>query len=857
MKKQPKRIIIIFNLSTMLICKFKAIAYYALIGLSAIILVRLSSCTTQTETDLNTRTVSFDEGWYFVKDNPPGAANPEFNHSSWRRLDLPHDWSIEDLPDQKPDSILGPFSKASIGKMFTGYTTGGTAWYRKSFTINRQNRNKIVYLIFDGIYMNADVWINGKHVGNHPYGYTSFYYDITSYLNKSGRTNIVAVQVKNEGITSRWYSGSGIYRHTWLTFVEPLHIGVWGINIKTQKVSENSEDIKIITTLVNSGKESVPTTVRVEITDSSDNVVGTGARDIDVTPGSKSDLEQSVSLKNPVLWSPENPKLYSARVTLIVNNKVSDYTTTSFGIRTVKIDAQNGLTINGKTIKLVGGCFHHDNGPLGSAAIDRAEERKIELFKNAGYNAIRCSCNPPSPYLLDVCDRLGVLVIDEIFDNWEKEKISPDDISRFFKEWSRKDIESMVVRDYNHPSVILWSIGNEIPEAFDTAGFRIARNLSGQIRQLDSTRGITEAFVDVPWILGQKSNWDDQRYHMELLDVVGYNYMYLRYEADHKKFPNRVMMATEFQPLYSLENWQIVEKLPYVIGNFAWVIMDYLGEAGVGLSRFIPDNDTSSIKEPKGSSAFFFNSDPWPVFNDYQGDIDLIGNKKARHYYQLVVWQKSPVEMLVHRPVPAGIKEIVSPWGWPDELKSWSWPGHEGETMKVNVYTRSNLVKLELNGKLVGEQAVDGEKSITAAFVIPYEPGTLIARCFNNGNETASQTLITAGNPESIRLTADRSEIKADHNDLAYVMAEVVDANGNIIPWADDITINFEISGTGKLAGVGNGNPTDMSSFQQPRKKTFHGICLAIIRPEATPGKISLRASAEGLKEAILVITTR
>jgi beta-galactosidase len=837
--------------------KTRLIVYYALIGLSATIFFRLSSCCTQTKIDPDTRTVSFDKGWFFIKDNPSGAENPEFNHSSWRRLDLPHDWSIEDLPDQKPDSVLGPFSKASIGKMFTGYTIGGTAWYRKQFTINRQNRNKIVYLIFDGIYMNADVWINGKHVGNHPYGYTSFYYDITSYLNEAGKSNIVTVQVKNEGKTSRWYSGSGIYRHTWLTFVEPLHIGVWGINIKTQKVTENYADIKIITTLVNSGKESGPATVRVEITDPSENIVGTAASNIDVTPGSKSDLEQSVSLENPVLWSPENPKIYSARVTLMLNNKVSDYTSTSFGIRTVKIDAKNGLTINGKPIKLVGGCFHHDNGPLGSAAIDRAEERKIELFKNAGYNAIRCSHNPPSPYLLDVCDRLGVLVIDEIFDNWEKEKISPDDYSRFFKEWSRKDNESMVLRDRNHPSVILWSIGNEIPETFDTAGLRIARTLSGEIRQLDSTRGITEAFVDVPWILGQKSNWDDQKNHMELLDVVGYNYMYLRYEADHKKFPDRVMMATEFQPIYSLENWQMVKKHSYVIGNFAWVIMDYLGEAGVGLSKFIPDNSTESKKEPEGSSEGFFNNDPWPVFNDYQGDLDLIGNNKARHYYQLVVWQKSPVEILVHRPIPAGMKEIVSPWGWPDELKSWSWPGHEGEKMKVNVYTRSKLVKLELNGKLIGEQAVDGEKSITAAFVVPYESGTLIARCFDNGRETASQTLLTAGKPESIRLTADRSEIKADRNDLAYVMAEVVDANGNIIPWSDDITINFEISGTGKLAGVGNGNPADMSSFQQPRKKAFHGICLAIIQPETTPGKISIRATAEGLKDASLVITTK
>lgn len=289
--------------------------------------------------------------------------------------------------------------------------------------------------MFDGVYMNSDVWVNGKHVGNHPYGYTSFYYDITPYLNPAGQSNTVAVQVKNEGRTARWYSGSGIYKHTWLTLVYSVHIGVWGVNVKTQSVSENSAEINVVTTLVNSGKENRALTIKVEIIDPSGQVVGNAENNTSVLPDAKNNIEHHLSVRNPLLWSVGNPKLYAAKATVLDNNKESDCTKTSFGIRTIKVDAINGFTINGKSVKLIGGCFHHDNGPLGAASIDRSEERKMEIFKNAGYNAIRCSHNPPSPYLLHVCDSLGILVIDEIFDNWEREKVSPDDYSKSFKEW--------------------------------------------------------------------------------------------------------------------------------------------------------------------------------------------------------------------------------------------------------------------------------------------------------------------------------------------------------------------------------------------------------------------------------------
>jgi len=825
--------------------------------LMIVLVISMYSFNLQGSNKAEPRTTSFDEGWRFIKDNPSGAEAPAFNDSKWRTLDLPHDWSIEDLPNQIKDSIIGPFSKASIGKMGTGYTIGGTAWYRKNFTINKEGQDKTAYVMFDGVYMNSDVWVNGKHIGNHPYGYTSFYYNISPYLNPVGQTNTIAVQVKNEGKTARWYSGSGIYRHTWLTLVNPLHIGVWGVNVKTPVISENSATVNVSTTLVNSGKENKDVTVKVEIIDPSGKVVGNSESKAAVFPNAKDDIELNVSISNPTLWSIENPKLYSAKVTILDNNNESDFTKTSFGIRTIKIDAINGLTINGKTVKLKGGCFHHDNGPLGAASIDRAEERKMEIFKNAGYNAIRCSHNPPSPYLLHVCDSLGILVINEIFDNWEKPKVSPDDYSKSFKEWWQKDLEQMILRDRNHPSVVMWSIGNEISEALDTAGIRIAKNLTDEVRRLDLSRLVTEGFNDFAAMRGQKSRWDESHPHMDMLDVVGYNYMYKRYEEDHIKYPNRVMVATEFMPLYALDNWKMVEKLSYVIGNFAWVVMDYLGEAGVGLSRLVPDVAEKPGSQRGDGMGAFFNRDSWPIFNDYQGDIDLIGNMKPRYSHQLVVWRKSPVEMLIHRPIPAGLKEIVSPWGWPDELKSWSWPGHEKEKLQVHVYTRSKLVKLELNGKIIGEQAVDGENSITATFEVPYEPGTLVARCYDNGKETVSQTIKTVGAPVAIRLTADRSVIRACRNDLAYIKSEVVDADGNVIPYADAVKVKFEISGQGKLAGVGNGSPTDLASFQQPERKTFQGVCMAIVRPETTPGKINIKATAEGLKAGNLEVTVK
>jgi beta-galactosidase len=851
------------------------------------------SATKQGKSEGITRTRSFDEGWRFVRDNPAGAVNIGLDDSNWRKVDMPHDWGIEDLPGQNGEDIIGPFDKSAIDKMSSGYLTGGIAWYRKTFTLSEAEMSKKAFIQFDGVYNNADVWLNGEHLGSHPYGYTPFYFDITSYLKPAGEPNLIAVRVMNEGLNSRWYSGSGITRHVWLTLVDRVYIDIsGGVYITTPTVTEKSADVKILTTLANSGGNNENVTILTQLVGRDGKVAGTVKTSSVLASSLTKEISQNIILKKPALWSVDRPDLYQARVSVIINKKLIDQQSVTFGVRSIKIDAQNGLTLNGKPLDLKGGCYHHDLGPLGAASIDRGEERKIEILKKTGFNAIRTSHNPPSPALLDACDRLGILVLDEIFDMWERPKKAKD-YSLSFKDWWRKDVQSWIRRDRNHPSVFMWSIGNEIPEASDTSGFRIAKNLTSEVRKLDPTRPVTEAMVDFGGRTG-RSRWDDMAPHMALLDVVGYNYAYSKYEADHAKYPERIMIATETNPPLAFQNWEAVEKLPYVIGYFVWTATDNLGEAGVGMPQLRdigsdtrptqPGPSTGPVaadplgpppanapgqqvgakpvnppgQQPGGPAGGFFRRDSWPVFTNYQGDIDLIGNRKVPSYYQYVVWGLSKVEVFVHRPIPAGKREITSPWGFPDELKSWNWSGHEGEKLQVHVYTRSPVVKIELNGKVIGEQSVDESKTITATFQVPYEPGTLTARCYdNNGKETASQILKTTGKPASIRLVADRPVIRADRNDLAYVMTEILDTEGNVVPDADEVLVNYEVTGNGKIAGVGSASPTDMSSFRQPHKKAWQGRCLAIVRSETTPGTIRVKATAEGLQEASVEITAK
>ena len=799
----------------------------------------LFSCT-QSTTDFSNRELNFDSGWKFNLGDVSGAEIAAFNDSQWRNLDLPHDWSIEDLPAASGKKQIGPFTEDSPGKGSTGNVMGGIGWYRKIFTLDQSTEGKKVQILFDGVYMNSEVWINGQSLGIHPYGYTPFCYDLTPHLNPAGEPNILAVKVNNNGKNSRWYSGSGIYRHVNLIVTGKVHIPVWGFSVTTPEVSAEKATVKFSIRINNEVKESADLKVTTQVLSPEGKLVSNAKTTVSPFKEEKIDIEQNFELKNPMLWSIDSPYLYQAVTEVSFDGKVVDQQTTTFGIRSIGFSAEKGFLLNGERILLKGGCMHHDNGPLGSATIDRAEERRVELMKKFGFNAIRTSHNPPSAQFLEACDRLGVLVIDEAFDQWQRPK-NPDDYSNYFNKDHKQDLEAMVLRDRNHPSVILWSIGNEIPERADSSGLRITKELCSIIKKLDTTRPVTEAICSF-WDRPGKT-WEYAQPALELFKVAGYNYMWREYENDHQKYPQRMMVGTESFPKEAFDNWQMVEKLPYVLGDFVWTSMDYLGESGIGNALI--------TKEKK------LNFSPgWPWYNSYCGDIDICGFKKPQSYFRDVIWKISNLEMAVHAPIPAGMTENVSLWGWPDEQQSWNWVGNEGKIVQINVYSNYPEVRLELNGKVIGTKPVSAETKLTAAFEVPYEPGELKAFGLKDGKEMKSKILKTTGKPVQIRLTADRSEIKANRNDLAYLTVEVTDEAGNLVPDAE-LPVHFTISGTGELAAVENGNPKDLKSFRQPKVNSFKGKCLVILRPSGVPGEIKLKAESAGLAGAELIVETK
>ncbi len=507
----------------------------------------------------------FDFGWRFHRGGAQGAENPIFDDSHWKKTDLPHDWSIEDIPGTK-----SPFNINAISQVSGGFTTGGTGWYRKTFTVGEKMKDKQFKIIFEGIYMNSEVWLNGQYLGKHPYGYTSFWFDITDKLKFDG-DNVISVKVENEGENSRWYSGSGIYRHVWLQVVSPVHTDMWGIFITTPQVSAGEVLVNIKTTVINEDKENRKLKLVTKILDKQSMEIAQNETVTTIEPGKNNTLSQDFGLNKPLLWSPETPVLYQAVTEIHENEAIIDQTVTNFGIRSISFDAVDGFSINGKVLKLKGGCVHHDNGPLGSRAYDRAEERRVELLKSSGFNAIRCAHNPPSPAFLNACDRLGMLVMDEAFDMWNEEK-NPNDYHLYFDQWWKKDIESMVCRDRNHPSVIMWSIGNEIPGRHRPEIVEIAHTLGNYIRNIDPTRPVTSAVNDLK---------PDKDSYFSTLDVGGYNYASGGdhnqsgiYAQDHIRVPERIMAGTESFPLEAFGSWMDVVDHPYVIGDFVWTAFD-------------------------------------------------------------------------------------------------------------------------------------------------------------------------------------------------------------------------------------------------------------------------------------------
>lgn len=796
-----------------------------------------------------TREQLFDSDWRFFRGDAAGAENPGFDDSVWRVLDLPHDWSIEDAPgapafkenwsaplamwEQAADAPekAGPFDRNSGSKSATGWTVGGTGWYRKRFTVSENGPGQQFEIRFDGVYKDTEVWLNGALLGSQHYGYTSFVFDLTPHL-KQGVENVLAVRVRNEGVTSRWYSGSGIYRHVWLRETGMVRIPFDGLFITSPDVSADSARVQVSIELENRKTTECDTTVAVELFDQSGNSVGRADQPLRLSANGSGKVEFAFSLTRPSLWAPAHPALYRAEVLVKDRNAISDCITSLFGVRKTEIDAKSGLRVNGESLKLKGACVHHDNGFLGAVAIDRAEIRRVELLKANGFNAIRSSHNPPSPAFLDACDRLGMLVIDEVFDVWEVKK-KPDDYHRDFSENWRFDLASIVRRDRNHPSVILWSIGNEIPERATPHGVEIARMLREEVLRHDSTRPITAAIHS----FGNWEAWEKIQVAFQELDVAGYNYLYDRYEPDHERFPERVMVGMESYAAESYLAWKRVEAHPYVIGDFVWTALDYLGEAGIIVESKLVDENS----KPRLGLA----PTKYPYIDANCGDIDLVGAKRPASFYRDVVWNRSLVELFVQRPTPLGMREVPMRWGWFDELKSWTWPGEEARPLKVRAYTKGDEVRLLLNGENLGTRKPD--EKITAGFDVPYQPGTLTAIAYVNGKEIGRQTLTTVGVPAQVRLRADRVEVSDSRNDLAFVQVEVVDREGNLVPDAA-VPLIFTVTGDAELAAAGSANPRAVESFKDDRCHAFHGMALAIVRPLGRAGSAKLEVSALGLR---------
>jgi len=806
-----------------------------------------------------------DSNWKFLLGDPGGAEARLFDDANWRRVDLPHDWSIEGRIDKNnPTGSQG------------GYFPAGTGWYRKTFSVPPEWRGKRVSVEFDGVYRDATVYLNGRKLGNQPYGYTSFHFDLTPELDFSA-PNVLAVRVDNAAQpNSRWYSGSGIYRHVRVVVTDAVHVAHWGVAVTTAQASAEAGRLTVRTRVANESAAEARLAVVIQILDRNGNKVSGGQAAVTVAPGRESEASQEITVAKPSLWSPESPALYRAFTWIRKDGKDVDEVVTSFGIRTLAWSAEKGLRLNGKAIKLAGGSVHHDNGPLGAAAFDRAEERRVELLKAAGYNAVRTAHNPPSPAFLDACDRLGLLVLDEAFDTWKAHKVRFD-YGRDFEEWWQRDISAMVLRDRNHPSIVVWSIGNEIPEVLVERGPAIAKQLAAQVRSLDSSRPLTQAFPT-------STSGPLPDAVLSVLDIGGYNYNLARnYADDHRRVPSRLMLTTESFPAAAFEQWKLAKDNPFIIGEFVWTAMDYLGESGIGAWAYGTSEqaaqagmvmsgmqsmvdkmflamangvDMKALMAPGGDQggqslmAVLFPGYPWHAAQC--GDLDLTGHRKPQSYYRDILWNGGDrVYATVRLPEPQGKKIIATGWAVYPTVPSWTWPGQEGKELEVEVYSGVEKVRLYLNEKLIGEKETSRSEEFKAMFAVPYAPGTLKAVGVRGGRTVAESILTTAGNPARLRLVADRTTLQAGGQDLSFVAVEAVDADGRFQPNVDQ-EVQLAISGPGVIAAVGNGDGKDENPYQGDRRNLFQGRALVVVRTQAQSGTIQLTAKTAGLAENVL-----
>lgn len=771
------------------------------------------------------RDVLFDFGWEFINNDIPAASEIDFDAKNWQNINLPHDWSIEGKTD-----TLNPSGNDG------GYFPTGIGWYRKTFDIPADFKEKKISIYFGGVYMNAEVFINGTSLGTHPYGYTSFGHDLTPYLN-IGDSNTIAVRVDNSMQKNcRWYSGSGIYRHVWLQVTNPIYIDHWGVAITTPEVIKESAMVQIKTYVINDTDTPQSITLYTILKDGKNNNVGTDKKNIKLEADSTLEVSQTIKVLQPQVWSPDSPTLYKAQVSLQQESKQLDVIEETFGIRTISYSAKTGFLLNGNPVKLFGGCVHHDNGCLGAKAYDRAEERRVELLKAAGFNSVRTSHNPPSEAFLDACDRIGLLVIDEAFDGWRTEKL-PMDYHLYFDEWSKKDVQSMVRRDRNHPSIVIWSIGNEIIERLSPGAIITARMLSDAIKEIDTTRPVTSAMAS--WNQG----WEVFDPLMAEHDICGYNYMLHEAPTDHVRVPSRIILQTESYPKDAFYTWSMVNDNPYIIGDFVWTAMDYLGESGIGRTKY-----------PEDPTGEHWQLDLYPWHGSYCGDIDLIGGRKPISHYRNLLWTSNEkLYMAVREPNPAHGKLKTTMWAvWPT-WESWTWPGHEGKNIDIEIYSKYPTVRLYLNDKLIGEKATTRAEEFKTTFTLPYQQGELKAVGMSGNKEMETTILTTAEKAQTIKLTADRNVILANGQDLSFITIEIVDKNGILQPNAEN-RVDFRIEGPGEIIGIDNANTRDTGNYTGNTRKVWHGKALVVIKSTRKTGEITLYVNSENLLESNITI---
>jgi beta-galactosidase len=791
---------------------------------------------------------NFDFDWRFSEGDFPKASENDFDDSKWQQIDIPHDWSI-----------TGTFSKDNSSGHSGGFAPGGIGWYRKNFTLNNPDKSKKVAIGFGGVYMNSEVWINGNYLGKRPYGYISFNYDLTPYLNFKGE-NILSVRVDNRNMPSvRWYSGCGIYRHVWLITTDKLHIARHGVYATTKSISDESAVIEVSTTIENNSDNLKQFSLSSELYTSKNELVARVESAANIQGQGKQEITQNIIVKNPKLWSPDEPNLYKLKT--IVNHKKTtvDEVNTDIGIRNFSFSANTGFTLNGESMKFRGVNNHSDLGALGAALNDRVLERRLEILKEMGCNAIRTAHNPPSEELLDMCDRMGFMVMDEAFDEWLESwpfggVKKPQGKARhgyhiYFNEWAEKDLTELIRRDRNHPSIIIWSVGNEIPDACFEIGTVRLKKLMEVVRKEDPTRPITCGITHMH--LANESGFAGA------LDITGYNGgggSCFMYEKDHETYPERKFIATEvphsFQTrgVYKTQSWyrgqnplggimkvpDLAEKevftkgskfysssydnsmvrigardswrrtrdFPYMCGEFRWTGFDYLGETMFG----------------------------WPARFWNFGIIDMCGFPKDTYYFYQSQWTEEP---MVHI------------------LPHWNWEGKEGTKIPVVAYSNCESVELFLNGKSLGEKEM-GDK-MDLVWKIPYESGVIEAKGKKDGNVVCEKVVTTSGSPAKIQLLSDRKTISADGQDVVHIEVNIQDNKNRFVPDALN-NITFKVEGEATIMAVDNGDPKSEESFTGNSRKAFNGKCLLIVKSKKKSGPITVSAASDGLEGAMVMI---